>query len=133
MTEAPEQNTFIEKRLEDSKNYDALIAVSRIIEDSWKEYYFSTMKKSAQKIIETYKQFLQEIAEQLYPIEKPVSIETNKQLQKFTKSLREVMVPSNLNGLYIMLKTLETLEKQGFPQKDISEEEMQKLEKKSVI
>jgi hypothetical protein len=78
MTETREERTLhigqlIEKRLKDLKNFEALLTVSRIIEDSWEEYYFRTMGKSETRIrtIETYKQFLREIAEQMYPLELP--------------------------------------------------------------
>jgi hypothetical protein len=77
MTETSEQSKFIEKRLKNLKNSDALVTVSTMIEDSWEEYYLSAFDKKdhriikRQKIIETYKQFLRDISELLYPLELP--------------------------------------------------------------
>ena len=83
MIETPGQNAFVEKRLKDPKNFGALVTVSRIIEDSWEDYYFSTLDRSNPNImkrietVEKYKQVLRETAEQLYPLELP---QENKEL-----------------------------------------------------
>lgn len=77
MTGTSDQSKFIEKRLENLENFDALVTVSMMIEDSWEEYYLSAFDKKdhrilkRQKIIETYKQFLRDIFELRYPLELP--------------------------------------------------------------
>jgi hypothetical protein len=167
MNDKPAQNALIEKHLKKPKVLEALSTISSVIDDSWKEYYLSTLdRKDKQiakrlKIIEEYELILLEIAEHLNPLEPiernknlfsetfedtkkkmqktypgidlpeaMIKIEADRRIKEFSETHSVIMTPTDLSSLYALLETYEKTAYLFGRQKDLTENELETLERK---